>query len=219
MAFGYWGGREEGGMHIALSVTPSTSGLGSVSLDSTTIYGGLTLQNRGISFANNFTIGDGNTLPSSLKIAHNSNEYITFFESPQGDYTIWITPNVYCYGDINALHCYEHSDVRLKKNIFPSTVKALEALTAIDIKSFDWIRDDRHVDAGIIAQQLKEVAPNLVTGDEELAISTSELLNYCVKAIQELADMVGYKPKKKAEWTDPYTLEEKLEYSKLHSHI
>lgn len=109
------------------------------------------------------------------------------------------------------------SDARLKKNISPSTVKALEALTAIDMKSYDWIKDNRHVKAGIIAQQLQNVAPELVVGKDELAISTTDLLNYCVKAIQELAEMVGYKPKKKAEWTDPYTLDEKLEYVKHHT--
>lgn len=111
------------------------------------------------------------------------------------------------------------SDVRLKKNISPSTVKALEALTALDIKSFDWVKDEKHVEAGIIAQQLQKVAPNLVIdNDDTLYINQTELTYYLVKAIQELADMVGYKPKKRAEWKDPYTLEEKLEYNRLHSH-
>lgn len=131
---------------------------------------------------------------------------------------IYFGYNVYFDESISAANVYNRSDLRLKKNISQSTVKALEALTAIDIKSFDIIKDDRHVTAGIIAQQLREVAPELVQGDTELSINSTELLNYCVKAIQELADIVGYKPKKKAEWKDPYTLEEKLAYNELHSH-
>ena len=122
----------------------------------------------------------------------------------------------YIYGVFNVGN---GSDARLKKNISDSTIKALEALTAIDIKSFDWILNDKHATAGIIAQQLQKVAPNLVIDDDDkLYINQTELTYYLVKAIQELADMVSYKPKKKAEWKDPYTLEEKLAYNELHSH-
>lgn len=113
------------------------------------------------------------------------------------------------------------SDARLKKNISPSTLKALEALTAVDMKSYDWIKDGRHVETGIIAQQLQTIAPDLVTAsgeNETLGIRTQDLLYYCVKAIQELADLVGYKPTKKAAWTDPYTLEDKLKFNELISH-
>lgn len=135
-------------------------------------------------------------------------------------------PDVHCQDVFRATTIYGilgggGSDARLKKNISSSTVKALEALTALDIKSYDWVKNDKHVKAGIIAQQLQKVAPDLILehGEEkELSINIEQLLNYCVKAIQELADMVGYKPKKKAEWVDPYTLEEKLAYNELHSH-
>lgn len=132
-----------------------------------------------------------------------------------------INSNLTVRGTIYGTLAGGGSDARLKKNISPSTVKALEALTALDIKSYDWVKNDKHVKAGIIAQQLQKVAPDLILehGEEkELSINIEQLLNYCVKAIQELADMVGYKPKKHAEWTDPYTLEEKLAYNELHSH-
>lgn len=133
-------------------------------------------------------------------------------------YANWYWGNFY----VSAQDFNKSSDARLKTEIKATDVNALEIISSIDMKAFKWIKTQEQIKVGIIAQQLREVASDLVYEDKsrqgELSIKTTELLNYCVKAIQELADIVGYKPKKHAEWTDPYTLEEKLAYNELHSH-
>lgn len=58
------------------------------------------------------------------------------------------------------------------------------------MKEFDWIESNEHEDIGMIAQQLKEVLPDLVYEDKEtskLSIKTDILIPYLIKAIQELS--------------------------------
>lgn len=81
------------------------------------------------------------------------------------------------------------SDARLKKNIINSPVNALSLLNQIDIKEFDWIRSKEHTNAGIIAQQLQEIIPELVQTNPNtgrLSIKSDNFIPYLIKAIQEL---------------------------------
>lgn len=107
------------------------------------------------------------------------------------------------------------SDARLKTHIKPATTDALKALTGADLKSFDWLSDNRHVDVGLIAQQLREVAPGLVIEDKlgRLSIDMMGLVGYCVKAIQQLAERTGYDAAK-TEWKDPFTMAQKRAFIK-----
>jgi len=86
------------------------------------------------------------------------------------------------------------SDERLKTNIQDSEFDAVALLNEIDVKSFDWIETGAHEDAGIIAQNLREVIPDAVTEDEKtgvLSIKQLKLIPYLVKAVQELAAQAG----------------------------
>lgn len=98
-----------------------------------------------------------------------------------------------CYTDLdmNRHSIYNQSDARLKDNI-TDVASALNAINSIEIKSFDWLTDGRHVDAGIIAQQLQQVLPELVREDEQglLSVNYIGLIPYLVKAIQELRSAV-----------------------------
>lgn len=98
-----------------------------------------------------------------------------------------------CYTnlDMNSHSIYNQSDARLKDNI-TDVVSALNAINSIEIKSFDWLTDGRHVDAGIIAQQLQQVLPGLVREDEQglLGVNYIGLIPYLAKAIQELYSLV-----------------------------
>lgn len=98
-----------------------------------------------------------------------------------------------CYADLdmNRHSIYNQSDARLKDNI-TDAASALNAINSIKIKSFDWLADNRHVNAGIIAQQLQRILPDLVRENEQglLGINYVGLIPYLVKAIQELYSLV-----------------------------
>lgn len=87
------------------------------------------------------------------------------------------------------------SDVRMKKSIAPTAVHGLETVNAIDLKEFDWITSGEHQNIGIIAQQLLSFAPELVLEDKstgQLKLNSGNLVYYCLKAIQELCEKLGY---------------------------
>jgi len=83
------------------------------------------------------------------------------------------------------------SDRRLKLDIKPAGT-ALDALSAIQVRSYKWAETGYRVDYGFIAQELNEVAPDAVkVGDdgEEVtdtwAVDTSKLVPLLTKALQE----------------------------------
>ena len=103
------------------------------------------------------------------------------------------------------------SDCRLKTNIQPTKVKALDIINALELKQFDWIQSGEFEPVGIISQQLREVAPELVEEiDGQLSIKTTKFIYYLLKAIQELSEKSGKGAKNT--WKDPYTEKEKREF-------
>lgn len=119
-----------------------------------------------------------------------------------------VSVDLYTNMDMHNYSIYNQSDARMKKNIAPTKVNALEILNAFDMKEFDWVQDNSHEDIGIIAQQLEMVAPDLVEyhSDGHMSIKTTKFIFYLIKAIQELSQGHDWD---KAEWNDPYSLIEK----------
>ena len=85
------------------------------------------------------------------------------------------------------------SDVRLKKNIIDAP-SALEKIAAVQIRSFDFIENNQHVDYGVIAQELNQVVPAAVfegsdnedgTINKPWAVGLEPLIPILTKAIQE----------------------------------
>ena len=57
------------------------------------------------------------------------------------------------------------SDIRLKTNITPCEIKALDVINKINTYSFDWKVDNRgHQAIGFVADYLENVDSNLVSG-------------------------------------------------------
>lgn len=91
------------------------------------------------------------------------------------------------------------SDVRLKENIKPTKVNALDLIEKIDLHEFDWKPEGRegspHWKIGMIADELEKLDKNLVFGGGEnedgsmnvKGIDTLCLLSYLVGAVQEQA--------------------------------
>lgn len=110
--------------------------------------------------------------------------------------------SVYVAGTMRADEVYKYSngwktwstsDYRLKTNIVDMMNNALDVINNIDIKSYRWIKSGEFISAGIIAQQLEEVIPELVCTDNVTSvkmISYEGLIPYLIKAVQELSEKI-----------------------------
>ena len=149
----------------------------------------------------------------SMTWSNTSNTSAVEISGQNKSFKIYNNVAVDIYTNIN-MHGYSikgQSDARMKKNIVDTPVNALDVINSVDMKSFDWIENGEHETIGIIAQQLQDVAPELVYEEKDghLSIYTLKLVYYCMKAIQELSGV-----KKKSTWKDPYTMLEKMTFCK-----
>lgn len=98
------------------------------------------------------------------------------------------------------------SDIRLKENIEASETDALETVNRMKVRQFDWKErmGGWHQNIGFVADELEEIDPNLALGggyDENgemdiKQINSPYLLNYAIKAIQELSAKVESQEKR-----------------------
>lgn len=98
------------------------------------------------------------------------------------------------------------SDIRLKENVKASETDALETVNRMKVRQFDWKEQmgGWHQDIGFVADELEEIDPNLALGggyDENgemdiKQINSPYLLNYAIKAIQELSAKVDEQEKR-----------------------
>lgn len=106
----------------------------------------------------------------------------------------------YIYTNMNI------SDIRLKDNIKASETDALETVNQMKVRQFDWKKERGgwHQNIGFVADELEEIDPNLALGggyDENgemdiKQINSPYLLNYAIKAIQELSAKVEAQEKR-----------------------
>ena len=88
------------------------------------------------------------------------------------------------------------SDKRLKFNVKPTKVKALDMLNNIEMVEFNWIKDNKFEKIGAIAQQVQSVEESLVVHDMDdkqtyndyLRINYYDTIPYLIKAVQELSE-------------------------------
>ena len=87
------------------------------------------------------------------------------------------------------------SDQRLKTNIKPTKINALDTLNDIEIVEFNWKKDGKFEKIGAIAQQVQTVEESLVVRDMDdkqtyndyLRINYYDTIPYLIKAVQELS--------------------------------
>ena len=87
------------------------------------------------------------------------------------------------------------SDKRLKINVKPTKVKALDMLNNIEMVEFNWKKDGKFEKIGAIAQQVQSVEASLVVHDMDdkqtyndyLRINYYDTIPYLIKAVQELS--------------------------------
>lgn len=87
------------------------------------------------------------------------------------------------------------SDRRLKENIEPTPVKALDKIKDLNLVAFDYIKDKSYEEIGLIAQEVLDIVPNAVNEyegkDSHLTINYAKFIPYLLKAIQELNQKIN----------------------------
>jgi hypothetical protein len=104
------------------------------------------------------------------------------------------TGEIRATGDITAFYS---SDIRLKENIQPIQ-NALEKVESISGNTYDWkegydeIHSHKGNDIGVIAQEIEEILPQIVTNRDNgyKAVQYEKIIPLLIEAIKELSDKV-----------------------------
>jgi hypothetical protein len=91
---------------------------------------------------------------------------------------------IYVSGAVNATDFNSTSDIKLKKNINTIT-NGMEIVSNINSVSFDWIETDKKA-YGVIAQEIENVLPEVVTGKDTKQVSYIQLIAILIAAVKEL---------------------------------
>jgi len=86
------------------------------------------------------------------------------------------------------------SDKRLKENIADATGSG-DLLDAMNVRQFDWKSNGRHEDFGLVAQEVKNLVPNAVSGDADsddmMQIDYSKLVGLLLAEVKDLRGRVA----------------------------
>jgi hypothetical protein len=135
--------------------------------------------------SNTLVIANGPTLNDEL-ISGSFSEHVVDINGQlnvQGELT---TVSMNIDGMLNAQSVAMNSDARLKKDIQPLT-HALDSILQLQGKTYRWKEDHHKQDIGLIAQEVEQVFPELVTEDANgfKAIAYSRLTAVLIEAIKE----------------------------------
>lgn len=147
-------------------------------------------------------------------------DYFTIFNPDVAPMFKVTNSRITCYNtlDMSNFSIINQSDARLKTNIKNCNINALDVINSFELKEFDWLTDNSHENIGVIAQQVQEVAPELIHESEDgiLSIKSDKFIWYAIKAIQELSSLLNVRSEKKLKaHTDyyDYSDEEKTKYA------
>lgn len=135
------------------------------------------------------------TYIQDCSINHSMNGNNGFWIVIDGNYKLNINDDgIYVNGEV-----YEtglSSDGRLKENIKASSINAIDIIKQMKVRSFDWKKDKKHINAGYIAQEMEKIDENFVLKraikseqgeviDYEYYMNELPIIATLTKAIQE----------------------------------
>jgi hypothetical protein len=102
---------------------------------------------------------------------------LSLYHSSENSYTAVVN------GDFQAGGYYQNSDEELKTNIrtIDDPLGRLDYLRGVQ---FDWTETGK-ADAGLIAQDVAQILPEAVQGDETLSVSYNAITGLLVEAVKE----------------------------------
>jgi len=191
-------------------ITPSSSGLDTPPTVTSLPFsvGGqpvLTLTQSSITTANGVqtVLGGGNQTGGAVLTINNGGMSITngglqipngllFVNGTQGITTSVLTASstasnsIYTAGGVKAAAYFHLSDQRLKTDIHPID-HALDKLLAINGVQFNW-KDGGRPDMGVVAQNVAEVFPDIVSKDKDgvMSVEYDSLVGPMIEAMREL---------------------------------
>lgn len=117
--------------------------------------------------------------------AKNSNGYYAFLGYPGSSWGVYTNGRIYAKDGMYASAFYYNSDRNLKHNI--STVKGLDIVNKLRGVSFAW-NNDNVASVGLIAQEVEEVLPELVTTDSETGLKSVQYGNLVAPLIEAVKE-------------------------------
>ena len=159
-----------------------------------------------------FKVNNNGSNGGTTALTLDANSYASFTSSLQSTSLGVGTAASGVVGEIRAANnitAYYSSDVRLKKNIVP-IFDALAAMDKIRGVRFEWTDDyleqhggeddyfNRRHDVGVIAQELREVLPELVAErpDGYLAVKYDRIVALLIQSVKELKQEINELKKK-----------------------
>ena len=88
-----------------------------------------------------------------------------------------------------GLVMFEGSDITWKENIVDAPSGALERIMQVKPREYDWIESGEH-ERGWIAQEMGEIDPQWVSGDDKLSVNTKSVIVDLIATVQTLKGMV-----------------------------
>jgi hypothetical protein len=105
-----------------------------------------------------------------------------------GTLTIDSSGNIYTSGIITAFDFDTLSDFNYKTNILPIE-NSLDIVSEMRGVKFNW-KESNRPSYGVIAQELQEVLPELVHGDDPKTVNYNGIIGVLIEAIKELKDEI-----------------------------
>lgn len=145
--------------------------------------------------ANNLTANIANYINVSDDTSTNATRYPIFANGTSGAIIENVSSTKLTFnpstGLLTSTDYNSSSDKRLKKNI-KTVSNALEAVASLRGVSFDW-KEGGGKSIGLIAQEVKEVIPDIVTTDENgfMGIKYTNIIGLLVEAIKEQQDQIN----------------------------
>jgi hypothetical protein len=175
---------------------------GSTATEGYTIAKTSVLINKTSKFSNEVLSVQGNDITNGSAAyfyqarANESNTAVIRLNSALGYYNDTKFVHFYVAGtSVGYIHYYSStmsfytvSDKKLKKNITDMSYDSLSMLNKLRPVTYQWIDDNRGIDTykGLIAQEVKKVLPEMVSGEDFLGLNYEQMHIHYIKAIQQL---------------------------------